>query len=193
MPPQVVTVKNASKVAAALANEKCQRILDYLTKHEDGTETQIAKDLHLPLSTVHYNMKVLSEANLVLTDTYSYSSKGKEVTHYRTNKNPIVIVQEEKQYFDLLKAVVPAAILAAGAGIIYQLATRTPVVAQETAMRTFGAEEMVADAAPMMAKAAPIEAVPPNMLPWFIAGIITTLALSLITLAVYQWWTARRA
>ncbi len=90
MPPTVVTVRNAGKVATALSNEKCQKILSYLMKHEDATETGLAKALAMPLSTVHYNMKILVESKLAIPDTYSYSSRGKEVLHYRVNKNPIV-------------------------------------------------------------------------------------------------------
>lgn len=201
MPPQVVTVKNASKVAAALSNEKCQRILDYLQKHKDATESQISKGLDIPLSTVHYNMKVLSEANLVMDDVYSYSAKGKEVTHYRLNKNPIVIVQEEREYTDLLKAIMPAAAIAAGAALVWQIARKAVPsnLAANDAMLYMAesapeARILADDAAgTMMMKAAeaPIAA-QPDFLPYFIAGAVVTLVLSIILLSIYQWWSRRQ-
>jgi DNA-binding transcriptional ArsR family regulator len=195
MPPQVVSVRNASKVAAALANEKCQRILDYLGKHKDATETQISKDLDIALSTVHYNMKVLSEAHLVMDDVYTYSAKGKEVTHYRLNKNPIVIVQEEEsRYTDLLKAIIPAAVIAAGVAIIWKIAHTAP----QTDMFYAESTRMVADDAAagstMMAKGAEVtQNAPPDMLPYFIAGALVTLVLSFALLAIYQWWNNRES
>lgn len=203
MPPQVVTVRNAGKVAAALQNEKCQRILEHLSKAKDATETEIAQALSFPLSTVHYNMKVLSEANLVLDDVYSYSSRGKQVTHYRINKNPIIIVQEEAQ-LEGLKALVPAAVIAAGVGIIYQfmaqsrlaenIALSAPTadvsgMVEETTLRAM-------DAAPTTMKAAAptIEAVSQTtapFLPAFIMGVITVLLLGFIVMLTMRWWSRR--
>jgi DNA-binding transcriptional ArsR family regulator len=203
MPPQVVTVRNAGKVAAALANEKCQRILDYLGRHEDATETQLSKALDIPLSTVHYNMKILSDAQLVLNNEYTYSPKGKEVTHYKVNKNPIVIVQEESSSLELLKAITPAAIIAGGIGIAYSLYQKMHFAAQTAApeFSTMMAEdasakmagEAGATAAMRTIEAAPAMVVqsPPDMMPWFVAGVVTTLLLSFITLAGYNWWRKR--
>lgn len=202
MPPQVVTVRNASKVAAALSNEKCQRILDYLGKRKDATESQISKDLGIALSTVHYNMKVLAEANLVIDDEYTYSAKGKEVTHYRLNKNPIVIVQEEREYLDLMKAIMPAAAITAGAAVIWQIARgKLPAAGQANDMALYAMESapesarIVADEAPSMmamkvAETAPVAA-SSDVLPYFLAGVVITLVLSFVLLGVLQWWNKR--
>jgi DNA-binding transcriptional ArsR family regulator len=193
MPPQVVHVKNASKIAAALSNPKCQRILEYLDKKADATESGIAKDLSIPLSTVHYNMKLLTEANLVLSNEYTYSVKGKEVTHYKRNKNPIVIIQEEQQ-LDLLKAIAPAALIAAGIGIAYAIATKaTPLLSTfNYAQGDIAVREYAPEAGTMMMKAAPAaQAAPVNTLPWFIAGVVTTFILSIVLLFIYRWWSKR--
>jgi len=189
MPPQVIHVRNAAKVAAALANEKCQKILAHLGKHADSTETKLSAELKIPLSTVHYNMKVLMEAHLVLGDEYTYSAKGKEVTHYRVNKNPIVIVQEE-QHLDLLKAIVPAALIAAALGIVYNYLQTPAFTTQSGAMEA--APKLMAAAAPT---AAPIAAqiTAPSMLPWFIAGVLVTVILSFCLLIIYREWSKRQS
>ncbi len=192
MPPQVIHVKNASKVAAALANEKCQRILEHLNTHKDATESQLSKALSIPLSTVHYNMKVLVDAKLVLDNEYSYSEKGKEVTHYKLNKNPIVIIQEESQ-FDALKALVPAAIISAGVGIAYWFATKTAAMPQAAPMmaKSMPVEEVAADGAMLMMQSAPAALEPvaqPAMLPWFLAGVAITLVLALLALFIQKRW-----
>lgn len=197
MPPQVITVRNASKVASALANEKCQKILEYLGKHEDATETQLSKTLGIPLSTVHYNMKVLADAHLVLGDQYTYSSRGKEVTHYRVNKNPIVIIQEEQQ-LDLLKAIAPAALLAAGIGVAWSLLhgaqNALTAAPQAAGFLAEAGSEAAQDGAVIAMKAAPAAApsASPDLLPWFLAGVTITLALSFAVLAVYRWWNTRQ-
>lgn len=196
MPPQVVHVKNASKVASALSNEKCQRILDYLGKREDATESKMAKDLGIALSTIHYNMKVLVDAQLVLDDEYTYSPKGKEVTHYRVNKNPIVIVQEESQ-LDLLKAITPAAIIAAGIGFGITLwqkhLTNVALIAapspQMAMMKTAAAENVGTQL--MAANQAIIPVQTTEFYSWFVAGIISTLVLSFLVLTFYHWWARR--
>jgi len=204
MPPQVVTVKNAGKVAAALHNEKCQRILEHLGKAKDATETEIAEALKIPLSTVHYNMKVLADAHLVLDDVYSYSTRGKQVTHYRINRNPIVIIQEEAQ-LEGLKALVPAVVLAAGVGITYHALTQTRAF-ENAAMQapTADAAGIMAfetgdvalramDAAPeMAAMSAPImEPVAQSFLPAFIMGVIAVLLLGFIVTLTMRWWNNR--
>lgn len=208
MPPQVVTVRNAGKVAAALQNEKCQRILEHLGKAKDATESEIAQALTIPLSTVHYNMKVLADAHLVLDDVYSYSTRGKQVTHYRMNKNPIVIIQEEAQ-LEGLKALVPAAVLAAGVGITYHTLTQTNFVdtiamqaptADATGIMATGMVEettlLAMDAAPVAAKmAAPaIEPVAQTaFLPAFIMGVVTVLLLGFLATLALRWWNRRQA
>ncbi len=199
MPPTVVTVQNAGKVATALSNDKCQRILQYLAKHEDATETGLAKALEIPLSTVHYNMKLLVESKLAIPDAYTYSSRGKEIMHYRANKNPIIIVQAEDQ-FSMLRAVVPAVLVTAGGAMIYQLAHRAnlgidfagsamPALADE------GARMMAADAAPELMKAAPMMAQAPavaqvatsNPVPAFILGALSVLIVTYLVILFMRW------
>ncbi|MGV8162994.1 MAG: ArsR/SmtB family transcription factor [Candidatus Nanoarchaeia archaeon] len=103
--------KNLSK---ALSNVTCRKILDYLASKGEATETQISKDLNVPISTVHYNMKLLADNGLVSMDEYHYSEKGKEVIHYRMRNRYIVIApdeDDEKSIMSKLKGMLPAAII----------------------------------------------------------------------------------
>jgi len=197
-------VQNAGKVATALSNDKCQRILQHLAKHEDATETGLATALNIPLSTVHYNMKILVESKLAIPDAYTYSSRGKEIMHYRVNKNPIVIVQAE-EYLSLLKAIVPAVLVTAGGAIIYQLMHQTQLAAEmvgaSPALAEDGARMMAADAAPEFAKAAPMmaQSVPAAVttaasatVPAFILGAVCVLLVSYLVLVVRRWHSHRK-
>jgi DNA-binding transcriptional ArsR family regulator len=114
----------AKKLAQVISNDTSRLILDHLAKKKDSTESDIAKDLKLPLSTVHYNLQHLVEAKLVQADEYHYSAKGKEVLHYSlTNKFVIIAPREASETFvEKLKKLIPvAAIVLAAAGIIQLL------------------------------------------------------------------------
>lgn len=110
----------AKELAQVIGSDSCRRILDYLTTKKKATESDIAKDLKQPLSTVHYNLQNLYKAGLVVAEEYHYSEKGKEVNHYSLAKRIIIIAPEEKSGFmDKLKKVLPLTIFAVvGAGLI---------------------------------------------------------------------------
>ena len=88
----------AKKLAEVISNKTCRKILDYLADKKDATESAIAKDLNIPISTVHYNMKALMTARLVKSDEYHYSEKGKEVSHYRLANQYVIIAPEGEKH-----------------------------------------------------------------------------------------------
>ncbi len=113
------------KVANILTNDSCMKILDYLSKNE-ATETEIAKALSLPLSTVHYNLKQLEEAGLIIVDEFHYSVKGREVNHYKIANKYIIIspshlvnlAENNISGRNKLKGMIPSIILLGAAAII---------------------------------------------------------------------------
>ena len=84
----------AKKLAQVMSSPTCIKILEHLTG-KDATETAIAKDLVMPLSTVHYNIQQLVEAKLVVAEEFHYSAKGREVNHYRLANKYIIIAPQE--------------------------------------------------------------------------------------------------
>ena len=113
--------KKAKKIAEVISNNTCRRILDYMATRKDVTESEISKQLKIPISTVHYNMKALIEARLVKSDEYHYSEKGKEVSHYRlANQYVIIAPEEEKEALrEKLKSLLPVALIAGfGASVL---------------------------------------------------------------------------
>ncbi|MDO8556819.1 MAG: helix-turn-helix domain-containing protein [Nanoarchaeota archaeon] len=81
----------AKHLAEVLSNKTARLILNYLSEHEEATETTVAKDLQLPLSTVHYNLQNLKKTGLVETEEFQWSSKGKQQDLYKLAKKFIVI------------------------------------------------------------------------------------------------------
>ncbi|MFC1755611.1 ArsR/SmtB family transcription factor [Thermoproteota archaeon] len=113
--------KKAKKLAEVISNNTCRKILDHLSKGE-ASESEISKELDIPISTVHYNLKHLVNAKLVKADTYHYSPKGKEVMHYKLANQYVIIAPESKKdnIKERLKSILPAAAITLGIGAIAQ-------------------------------------------------------------------------
>jgi DNA-binding transcriptional ArsR family regulator len=144
----------AKKLAEVISNNTCRRMLDYLASKQDATESEIAKELGIPISTVNYNMKALVEAKLVKSDEYHYSPKGKEVNHYRLANQYVIIAPEgEKELIrEKLKSIIPTAlIMGAAAAIIKIFSTSFSATAGYTAPAMMkAAGEAAPAAAPLM-------------------------------------------
>ncbi len=134
----------AKKLAQVISNDTSRKILDLLAK-KDSTETEISKELGIPISTVHYNLKALIDSNLVIVEEYHYSAKGKEVNHYKlANKLIIISPKENTGLREVLKKFLPITIITAAATAIIYFIQRI-LSGQDFASRI---------QAPMMSKAA---------------------------------------
>ena len=120
--------ENESKaLAQVMSNDTARKILDFLSKKESATETDIAKELNIALSTVHYNLQALVKANLVKTEEFHYSEKGKEVNHYSLANKLIIIAPKNtrtESFKDKLKSILPVGIIALATGAVIQLITK---------------------------------------------------------------------
>jgi DNA-binding transcriptional ArsR family regulator len=128
----------AKKLTQTLSNETCRNILDYLSSRKEATESQISKDLKIPISTVHYNLKQLSETKLVTMDEFHYSEKGKEVIHYKiANKYIIIAPDEDEGFLERLKSFIPSFIIVGAVSVglyIYQTLSKTAASGADLAM-----------------------------------------------------------
>ena len=146
----------AKKLAQVLNNETCTKILNDLARGK-GTETEIAKRLKLPLSTVHYNLKQLVKAKLVVANEFHYSEKGREVNHYHLANKYIIIAPEEDHpgFLDTLKRFLPVALITAGVALVLKLFSvlNGTVALRAGSAGVFGANALP-KAAPMMLQTA---------------------------------------
>src|SRR3989338_8111059 len=111
----------AKKLANVISSDTCRKILNILTEG-NMTETEVAKRLNLPLSTVHYNLKQLVEGGLVKSGEFHYSSKGREVAHYSLVQKYIIIApKSDEKLFSRLKGFLPAIAAVALSGFILDL------------------------------------------------------------------------
>jgi predicted ArsR family transcriptional regulator len=144
----------AKKLAEVISNNTCRKMLDYLSSKQDATESEMAKELGIPISTVNYNMKALVDAKLVKSDEYHYSPKGKEVSHYKLANQYVIIAPEgEKELIrERLKSIIPTALIMGAAAAIIKIFSSGLGAAQSTAapLMMKAAGEAAPAAAPLM-------------------------------------------
>jgi DNA-binding transcriptional ArsR family regulator len=174
----------SKQLAQAISNDSCRKILDYLADKE-GTESELASKLNIPISTVHYNLQQLIKGGLVVVEEYHYSEKGKEINHYKlANKYIIIAPKSTYGIKEKLKSVLPVAILAGiGAGLI-QFFSKIGGSA-----KTFGVESVARDIAPLaekaMAESAPMAAELVNEVAPVLIDNATTNSLFISNIAVW--------
>lgn len=77
-------------LSESLSNPSCKKILDLLSEQE-LTETDIAKQLKIPLNTVDYNIKKLIKAGLIEKTSHFWSIRGKKMPVYKVSNKQIII------------------------------------------------------------------------------------------------------
>lgn len=191
--------EESKKLAQVISSPTSRKILDKLAE-KAFTETELAKELNLPLSTVHYNLQHLVKAKLVNADEFHYSEKGKEILHYSLAKKYVIIAPETapEGLKEKLKRIIPVALLVGGAAsLIKFFSTKATFGVAKTAMREAApvAMEKAMKAVPSLTEeavqAAPIAAeevaikgiqiIPQQPIAlWFIYGAAFTLIIYLI-------------
>ncbi len=139
----------SKKLAQVISNESSRKILDFLSKKKSATETEISKQLKIPLSTIHYNLQALTKAKLLNADEFHYSKKGKEVIHYSlANKYIIIAPKSSSKVLDSLKKIIPAfLIVGATAGILKLIQIFSePNLAVEPRMLAAAEDAVIAEA-----------------------------------------------
>lgn len=79
------------KIADVISNKTAKRILGMLADRE-LSESELAKELGIPLNTTEYNIRKLEEAGLIeKVKGFLWSVKGKRIHRYRVSNRKIVI------------------------------------------------------------------------------------------------------
>lgn len=113
--------EKTKSISTAVNNTSARKILQYLTKNDEATSTQISKDLNIGLTTIQYNIEQLLKTGLIEWEHYHYSAKGKEVKHYKlANQYIIIAPKKDSSFLDKLKGIIPSFLLSIfGASFIY--------------------------------------------------------------------------
>lgn len=168
---------NSKDIANTISNETSRKIISYLSEKKEATETQIAKDLKLPLTTVHYNIKQLLNSKLIQSKEFYWSKKGKEMAIYQLAKKFIIIAPSDSENaLSKLKSLLPITLIAfVGSGLIYLFQkTKSFATAKVNENIATGAEEM---ANQITVGASQLTISEPNYALWFLIGSISTILL----------------
>ncbi len=137
----------AKDLANVISNKTSRKILEYLSTKDEVSETDISKELRLPLSTVHYNLQQLKKSNLVEAKHFIYSEKGKKIGLYRVVKKFIVIAPKYTRK-NLINSVLPLFLISVGIALIIQwlsnLQNKTADLALKTAQEGYAQVEHAA-------------------------------------------------
>jgi len=143
--------EKTKKLAEVISSNTSRKILNHLAEKE-ATESDLSKELNLPISTVHYHLQKLQEGNLVVAEEFHYSKKGREVNHYKlANKYIIIAPKDVKGLKSRLRSILPIALVVAGISVIIEFVQRSTLTLSRGA--TFGAEKAL-QAAPEAAEEA---------------------------------------
>nr|QNO52006.1 hypothetical protein HGMICNAC_00008 [Methanosarcinales archaeon ANME-1 ERB6] len=95
--------KNSKKISQIISNDTARNILEAIAS-EPLSASEIAEKLHIPLSTVQYNLEKLNDAGLAKVERTKYSEKMKHVKIYAPQRKFVVIVPEKTNRKDVIAA-----------------------------------------------------------------------------------------
>jgi DNA-binding transcriptional ArsR family regulator len=116
----------SERIAEVLSNKTSKKVLQALAEGEKSA-SDIASALNLPLNTVTYNLKKLTEAGLIeRAKGFFWSRKGKKMELYKVANKKIVIMPKQ-----MVRGVLPAVIVTGIAAIGIKLWTFSKIQSME--------------------------------------------------------------
>ena len=172
--------EQSKQLAEVLSNPTSRKIIDYLSEKEEATESEISKVLTVPLSTIHYNLQKLKEAQLVHAEEFHYSKKGREVDHYKlANKYVIITPKPVKGIKSALRSILPVSLIVLGIAAIIELAqnfTQKAMGTSQELVRTVSTDSIALEAADTAVQVSEST----NTTLWFLVGAFTAILLFII-------------
>ncbi|MFZ5955223.1 MAG: ArsR/SmtB family transcription factor [Nanoarchaeota archaeon] len=158
-------------ISEILGNKTCKKILNLLSDHE-LTETEIAKELKIPLNTVGYNIKKLVQSGLVDNKSHWWSVKGKKMPTYQIS-NKTIVISPKKSKSQLTKNFVLTIIVT---GIV-SLIIKTKKILPSQKSSEFLLSESLSRTPEIVSSASPIAE---SYWIWFLLGAVFALAVFIL-------------
>lgn len=102
----------AGKIAEVISNSTCRKILELLSDKEMN-ESEISRQLGIPMNTTGYNIKKLIDSGLIEKSKSLWSVKGKKVISYKISNKKIIISPKSS-----FKGIVPAVLISGLAALV---------------------------------------------------------------------------
>lgn len=107
----------AKKLGEVISNPTCKKIVNLLAE-KSLSETEISKELGIPVNTVEYNLtKLLGSGIIEKTKKHFWSVKGKRIETYQV-ANKLIVISPKRSIGSKLAGIVPV-ILASGIFAIF--------------------------------------------------------------------------
>ena len=91
----LTSLEDSKNLGEVISNKTSKKILDCLSSKNDVSETNLAKELSLPLSTIHYNLEKLKDSGLITSKLFRWSEKGNKI-HLYSLANKLIIIAPKK-------------------------------------------------------------------------------------------------
>src|SRR3989344_5633179 len=105
--------EKAKKLGEIISNTTARRIVNFLAETE-ASESDIARQLNIPLNTVEYNINKLLEAGIIeKSRNFFWSVKGKKIDMLKVANKLIVISPKKSNIYSKLKGIVPVVLSSA--------------------------------------------------------------------------------
>lgn len=161
------------KLADVISNATCKKMLSLLAERE-LSESELARQLNVPLNTINYNMKKLVAAGIVEPVRALWSAKGRAVKVYRVSRKSIIISPRT-----LTKGVLPAFFAT------LLVATGVKMWSSGSSERALAASESVTSIALKAADTGTALASGSSAWLWLLIGAV----LALGTLSLWNWFS----
>jgi len=167
----LTSLEDSKNLGEVISNKTSKKILDCLSSKNDVSETNLAKELNLPLSTIHYNLEKLKEAGLITAKLFKWSEKGNKI-HLYSLANKLIIIAPKKvhsNFKDNIKNLLFSVISSfAVLGIIKFFTRQKTMQVQDTApMLKSGTETFATSASPNVQN---LQSIPPEY--YFVLAIV---------------------
>jgi predicted transcriptional regulator len=163
-------------LSEVLGNKTCKKILVFLLENQ-ASESEISKELKIPLNTVDYNIKKLVNTGLIEKATHWWSVKGKKIPVYKVSNKKIIISPIRK--LSSIKTLIPGIIISGIGALLIKGLIRPVQFAKDSALESgLKAAEAGGNLAASQNALDYLYTLPPWM--WFLIGAWFGLVLFLI-------------
>ncbi len=173
--------EQSKKLGEVISNSTCKKIASLLGEKE-LSETDIARELKIPVNTVEYNLKKLLQAGIIeKSKQFFWSVKGKKIDIYKIANKLIVISPKKSNIYSKLRGLVPVALI---------LGIFTSFLAWYRSQPNFS--QRLSDLAPASMESAKLSLPATNMAQssvstisweWFLVGSL----IAIIAFAIFNW------
>jgi DNA-binding transcriptional ArsR family regulator len=102
--------EKSKKLGEVISNPTCKKIINLISEKE-VSESDLAKELKIPINTIEYNLKKLLEAGIIeKKKEFFWSRKGKKIDLYQL-ANKLIIISPKKSLSSKIKSILPAVII----------------------------------------------------------------------------------